>query len=152
MNLSLGASYGSAFDDDLAQAVENASKVGVLTHATNSANTVMLLCADQIGMNAKDFFTPIHLTAIASDFYYGGAGDMLSGITISPLGEQYLGVFASSNTTTSTLATNVNDRLQVLNFGALTNNTETGLLLLFRKGATLGNEAGLYGAAYLPWE
>ena len=61
-------------------------------HTTNSANTVMLLCADQIGMNAKNFFAPIHLTAIASDFYYGGNGDTLTGITISPLGEQYLGL------------------------------------------------------------
>ncbi|MFN8490741.1 MAG: S8 family serine peptidase [Caldilineaceae bacterium] len=112
-------------------------------HATNSANTVMLLCAEQIGMTTKDFFTPMRIVAIANDFYYGGDGDILSGITISPLGEQYFGLFANSNATTSTLASHGNDQLRLLNFGSLTNNTETGLLLLFRNGATLGNEAGI---------
>lgn len=111
-------------------------------HATNSANTVMLLCAEQIGLSAQDFFTPIHLIATASDFFYGGDSDTLNGITISPLGEQYLALFASDGNTSTTVATHTNDRARVLDFGRLTNNTETGLLLLFRNGAGLGREAG----------
>lgn len=124
-------------------ATNEASAAFFTDHATNSANTVMLLCANQIGMTAKDFFTPLRMVAIANDFYYGGDGDILSGITLTPLGEQYLGLFASSHTTAATLATHVNDQLHILNFGPLTNNTETGLLLLFRNGAALGNEAGV---------
>lgn len=124
-------------------ATNEASAAFFTDHATNSADPVMLLCANQIGMTAKDFFTPLRMVAIANDFYYGGDGDILSGITLTPLGEQYLGLFASSHTTAATLATHVNDQLHILNFGPLTNDSETGLLLLFRNGAALGNEAGV---------
>ncbi|CAN5389106.1 S8 family serine peptidase [soil metagenome] len=112
-------------------------------HETNSANTVMLICADQIGMNATDFFHPINLKAVASDFYFGGDGDTLTGITISPLGEQYVGLFASDANTSATLMENGRDSLHVVDYGAFTNNTETGLLLLFRKGALSDAEAGI---------
>ncbi len=111
-------------------------------HDINSANTVMLLCADQIGMNAGNFFHPINLKAVASDFYFGGAGDTLTGMTIAPLGEQYIGLFASDANTATTLIEDGRDALHVADYGAFTNNTETGLLLLFRNGALLDAEAG----------
>ncbi|MCX6044432.1 MAG: S8 family serine peptidase [Chloroflexi bacterium] len=111
-------------------------------HDINSANTVMLLCADQIGMNATDFFHPINVKAVARDFYFGGNGDTLTGMTISPLGEQYVGLFASDANTAATLLEDSNDSLHVADYGAFTNSTETGLLLLFRNGALLDAEAG----------
>lgn len=109
-------------------------------HDTNSANTVMYICGDQIGMDASNYFQPIDVTAQATDFYYGGPGDEIGGITISPLGEQYLGVFDSSGSTTATIAPNGNDAMTIQDYGFITNNTETGLLLLYRGGAA-GSEA-----------
>lgn len=104
-------------------------------HDTNSSNTAMFICGDQIGMDASNFFDPMDITAQATDFYYGGNGDQLDGITISPLGEQYLGIFDSSGSTNATIPFAGHDTLDVLDFGFITNNTETGLLLLYRQGA-----------------
>jgi hypothetical protein len=111
-------------------------------HETNSANTVMLICAEQIGMTLEDALQPINVTAIVDDFYYGGMGDVIPGITISPFGEQYLGSFENGGIGLTTLGAGERDRLHVLDFGPLTNNTETGLLLLFRGGAQVNREAG----------
>ncbi len=63
-------------------------------------------------------------------------------MTISPLGEQYLGVFYSNGSTSATIAGNKSDRLELLDFGFITNDTEQGLLLLYRNGIP-GNEAGI---------
>lgn len=103
-------------------------------HDTNSGNHVMTICGEQIGMNADNFFQPFDVTAQATDFYYGGPGDLIDGITISPLGEQYLADFENGGINSTTIPPNSSDKLTVLDFGPLTNNTETGLLLLFREG------------------
>ncbi|MCP5095269.1 MAG: S8 family serine peptidase [Chloroflexi bacterium] len=104
-------------------------------HDTNSGNTVMTICGEQIGMNATNFFQPIDVTAQATDFYYGGPGDALGGITISPLGEQYLADFDNGGIGFTTIPSLGSDKMSVLDFGFITNNTETGLLLLYRDGA-----------------
>ncbi len=111
-------------------------------HDTHSANTVMLLCAEQIGMTLANAFTPINVTAYVDDFYFGGMGDVIPDITISPFGEQYVGEFEKGGTGLTTLSADAKDKLRVLNFGPLTNNTETGLLLLFRGGSQINREAG----------
>lgn len=113
----------------------NAGAFFFTDHDTNSGNTVMLICGEQIGMNADNFFQPMDVNAQATDFYYGGPGDALSGITISPLGEQYLGVFANGGVGFTELAHLERDTLQIYDFGFLTNNTETGLLMMYRDGA-----------------
>ena len=104
-------------------------------HDTSSGNTVMLICGDQIGMDATNFFQPFDVTAQATDFFFGGDGDMLSGITISALGEQYLGVFDNGGVGFTEIPPQGTDRLEILDFGFITNNTETGLLLMYRQGA-----------------
>ena len=71
----------------------------------------------------------------------GGDGDLLTGITISPLGEQYLGVFEEGGVGSTVVEPRTSETLHVLDFGESTNNTESGLLLLFRKGAPEDNEA-----------
>jgi hypothetical protein len=111
-------------------------------HETNSANTVMLLCAEQIGMTLADQLKPINVTAYLDDFYFGGRGDVISGITISPFGEQYLAQFEKGGIGGTTLARDKKDKMWILDFGPATNNTESGLLLLFRGGAQLNREAG----------
>ena len=110
-------------------------------HETNSGNTVLTICGEQIGMNATNFFDPIDVTAQTTDFLFGGPGDTISGMTISPLGEQYLGAFENGAVGFTDIPAHGIDRLHVLDFGPLTNNTETGLLLLFRGGAPVDNEA-----------
>ncbi len=112
-------------------------------HDTNSGNTVLTICGEQIGMNAANFFDPMDVTAQTTDFLFGGAGDILSGITISPLGEQYLGVFESGGIGFTEIPSHGLDRLHVLDFGPSTNNTETGLLLLYRDGTPAHNEANI---------
>jgi len=111
-------------------------------HATNSANTVMMVCAEQIGLTLADRFKPINLTAVANDSYYEGAGDTIPTLTVAPFGEQYLGIFQQKTQTATTLFEHTNDTLQVLDFGPLYNNSEQGVLLFFSNGAPVGYEAG----------
>jgi len=110
-------------------------------HDTNSGNTVLTICGEQIGMNATNFLDPMDVTAQTTDFIFGGSGDVISGITISPLGEQYLGTFENGGIGVTEIPVRSIDRLHVLDFGPSTNNTETGLLLLYRDGAPANNEA-----------
>ena len=49
------------------------------------------MCAEQIGFSRADFGRPVDITVNAVDFYYGGPGDVIDGITVAPLGEQYFG-------------------------------------------------------------
>lgn len=111
-------------------------------HETNSANTVMLLCAEQIGMTRADQLKPIDVTAFIDDFYYGGLGDVINGITISPFGEQYVAEFEKGGVGATLLGPDQKDKMRILDFGRTTNNTESGLLLLFRGGAESNREAG----------
>ena len=111
-------------------------------HETNSANTVMLLCAEQIGMTLADQLKPINVTASIDDFYYGGQGDVIRGITLAPFGEQYVAQFEQGGIGLTTVGPDTKDKLHILDFGPLTNTTESGLLLLFRGSAELNREVG----------
>jgi hypothetical protein len=104
-------------------------------HDTNSGNTVMNICGDQIGMDASNFFQPFDVTVQTTDFYFGGDGDVLGGMTISALGEQYLADFDDGGIGGTTIPALGSDKMSVLDFGFITNNTETGLLLMYRQGA-----------------
>jgi hypothetical protein len=45
-------------------------------HATNTGNTVMLICGEQIGLTGTDMLaTNVDMDVVAQDFYYGGPGD-----------------------------------------------------------------------------
>lgn len=112
-------------------------------HETNSGNTVLLLCGEQIGLNASNFLDPMNIAVVAFDaFYQGLATDRLDGITIAPAGEQYVGVFDAGGVGSTALGPNQKDKLRILDQGQLTNNTESGLLFLFRGGAAINREAG----------
>jgi hypothetical protein len=56
-------------------------------HATNTANTVLYVCAEQIGSVPP--LQKIDVTVEALDVYFGGPGDAVSGITFAPFGECY---------------------------------------------------------------
>lgn len=105
-------------------------------HDTNSGNTVLLICGEQIGMDAGNWFDPMDIEALVFDWYYSGnLTDVLTGITISPLGEQYLAVFDDGGVGGTTIPSLGSDKMQILDFGFITNNTETGILLMYRQGA-----------------
>jgi minor extracellular serine protease Vpr len=113
-------------------------------HQIQSGNTVMFICGEQIGMNAANFFDPMNITALAVDNYFTGmVTDAIDGITISPLGERYLALFEQGGIGTTFLAPKQGDRLRFVDYGATTNNTESGLMLLYRDGAQPGVEVGV---------
>ncbi len=59
-------------------------------HATNTTNTVVTVCAEQIGMTAADLGTrSVTLSFGASDFYFGGPGDAIPAVTFTLGAERY---------------------------------------------------------------
>lgn len=60
-------------------------------HSTNTANTVLRVCAEQLGMSIADveLATNVDITVRTQDFYYGGPGDAVSNLTITPYGERF---------------------------------------------------------------
>jgi len=69
--------------------------------------------------------------------------DAIEGITISPLGEQFLALFEQGGIGATFLAPKQGDRLRFFDYGVTTNNTESGLMLLYRDGAQPGVEVGV---------
>jgi minor extracellular serine protease Vpr len=120
-------------------------------HSTNTGNTVLLICGEQIGMNADNLLdTRVNMDVIAQDFYYGGPSDFVGGLTVTPLGERFFGV-------ANDVPGNSYDPagLAVYDFGAFPGNSpELGLLLITngdrgagsRGGATQESEAILFNA------
>ncbi|MDH3499591.1 MAG: S8 family serine peptidase [Acidimicrobiia bacterium] len=117
-------------------ATGSASVFFLTRHNTNSANTVLTLCGEQIGMNASNFFDPITADVLALDNYFQGVvTDFISDIQFSPLGERYQAVVDD-------IAPGATGRVRVTDFGrAGTNPSETGLLL-FMTGEQDGRISG----------
>ena len=85
---------------------------------------------------AWGFFDPMDVAAYIADVFFQGAyTDAIEDITISPLGERYLGVFANGGVGATTLPAGSSDELRVLDYGQTTNTTEMGVMLLYRDGA-----------------
>lgn len=120
-------------------------------HATNTGNTVLTICGEQIGMNAANLLaTNVDMDVYADDFYFGGPGDAVEGLTVTPLGERFYGVPNDVPGNTSDPA-----GLTVSDYGLFPGNTpELGLLLFTngdrgpgnRGGATQDSEALLFTA------
>ena len=118
-------------------------------HSTNTGNTVLLACGEQLGLSSADILaTNVDMNVFAQDFYYGGPGDLIEGLTVTPLGEQYFG-------SPSDVPANTNDPsgLAIFDFGPFPGNTqEEGALLITngdrgagaRGGATEATEALIF--------
>ena len=108
-------------------------------HSTNTGNTVLLVCAEQIGLTAADMLaTNVNMRVETLDWYNGGPGDMVDGLTVTPLGEQYFGL-------PTDVAGKTNDpaALEVYNFGLFPGNTpELGLMLVTNGDRGAGNHGG----------
>jgi subtilisin family serine protease len=130
-------------------ATGSASAFFFAEHATNTGNTVLLICGEQIGLTGTDMLsTNVDAFVVAQDFYYGGGDDLVDGLTITPLGERYFGI--PSDIPASGVGTTT-----VVDFGAFPGNTdELGLMLITngdrgtgaRGGATQATEALLLEA------
>jgi hypothetical protein len=108
-------------------------------HATNTGNTVLTICGEQIGMNAANLLsTQVNMDVIAQDFSYGGPGDIVEGLTVTPLGERFFGVLNDVPGNTSDPA-----GLEVYDFGSFPGNSdELGLLLFTNGDRGAGNRGG----------
>lgn len=118
-------------------------------HSTNTGNTVLNICAEQVGLTGADMLaTNVDIAVEAFDWYNGGPGDFIDGLTVTPLGEQHFGL-------PSDVPGNTYDpgALEVYDFGLFPGNTpELGLMLVTngdrgsgnRGGATQGTEALLF--------
>lgn len=116
-------------------------------HSTNTGNTVLYICGEQVGLTGADMLsTNVDATVVTQDFYFGGPGDTVGGLTITPLGEQYFGI-------TSDIPGKSDGTLTVIDFGAFPGNSpELGLMLITngdrgsgaRGGAVQGTEVMLF--------
>jgi hypothetical protein len=108
-------------------------------HSTNTGNTVLLICGEQIGMNAANLgVTGVDMDVIAQDFYFGGPGDFVEGLTVTPLGERFYGEPADVAGKSSNPA-----GLSVYDFGAFPGNSpELGLMLITNGDRGAGNRGG----------
>jgi hypothetical protein len=127
----------------------NASAFFFAEHSMNTGNTVLIICGEQVGLTGTDLLTTnVDASVVAQDFYYGGPGDLVDGLTITPLGEQYVG-FPTDIPGLSA------DSMTVVDFGPFPGNSaELGVMLLTngdrgagnRGGATQDTEAKLFKA------
>lgn len=118
-------------------------------HSTNTGNTVLLVCAEQIGLTGADLLaTNVDMDVITQDFYFGGPGDEVLDLTVTPLGERFYGVPTDVPGNTYDA-----DGLLVYDFGLFPGNTpELGVMLVTngdrgagaRGGATQDSEALLF--------
>jgi len=120
-------------------ATGSASAFFFAEHSTNTGNTVLYICGEQIGMNAANLLvTKVDMAVVAQDFYYGGPGSRIEGITVTPLGERFYGV-------PSDVAGNSYDPtgLAVYDFPASPGNSpEQGLMLITNGDRGSGNRGG----------
>ncbi|HEX4885773.1 MAG TPA: hypothetical protein VFX05_16635, partial [Casimicrobiaceae bacterium] len=132
-------------------ATGSASAFFYAEHSTNTGNTVLLICGEQIGLNATALLArQVGMAVEAQDFYFGGPGDLIEGLVVTPLGERFYGEPNDVPGKTNDAAA-----LKVYDYGAFPGNTpELGLLLITngdrgagrRGGATKATESLLFTA------
>lgn len=107
-------------------------------HATNTANTVLTICAEQVGLGYADLLaTQVDVDVQAQDFYYGGPGDLVEGLTVTPYGERFVG-------TVDDIPPGGRGELEVEDYGLFPGNTPEHGILLYTNG---DRGAGARGAA-----
>jgi minor extracellular serine protease Vpr len=112
-------------------------------HATNAATTVLLACAEQIGMTIDDAFSPINGDLLAVDIYFtGNVTDVVEGLEFAPFGERYLAV-VGGDVVVGVIPSGATEDLEVIDVGSAgTNPSETGVLLLYNANQFGGPYSG----------
>ncbi|MDP2623229.1 MAG: S8 family serine peptidase [Actinomycetota bacterium] len=116
-------------------------------HSTNTGNTVLYICGEQVGLTGTDMLsTNVDIEVVAQDFYFGGPGDSVGGLTVTPLGEGFFGI-------PTDIPGKSAGTLTVIDFGPVPGNTpELGVMLVtngdrgsgLRGGAVQGTEVMLF--------
>jgi hypothetical protein len=108
-------------------------------HSMNTGNTVLYICGEQVGLTGTDMLTTnVDMEVYTDDWYNGGPGDSVTGLTVTPLGEQYFGV-------ANDLPGNTYDPngLSVFDFGPFPGNSpELGVMLLTNGDRGTGASGG----------
>lgn len=106
-------------------------------HATNTGNTALYICAEQIGMGWDDLLaTNVDMAVYTQDFYFGGDGDLVEGLTVTPYGERFYGIPEDISGKSEGLLT-------VYDFGPWSGNTpELGLMMFTNGDRGAGNRGG----------
>lgn len=113
-------------------------------HRTNSANTVLSICGEQIGMNASNAGTAIGVRAVAVDNYFTGlATDTIADMVIAPLAEKIIGEFKGGGNFSS-IPYKKKTTMKVLHTDSSVQSSENGVLLLYNYGPS-GKEAAVIG-------
>lgn len=106
----------------------NASAFFFAEHATNTNNTALIICAEQIGMSAADLgVTTVNASVFAQDFYFGGPGDLITGLAITPGAERY-------SVVVDDIAPFSNGTMDIVDNGAFPGDTDQPGVLLFTNG------------------
>ena len=95
-------------------------------HPTNSSTTVLNACLEQFGLTsaAVDSRQLVNISVFADDFYFGGPGDAIEGLTIVPFGERYFAAPAADLPGGST------GNVSVFDFGQIPGTTpELGVMI-----------------------
>jgi hypothetical protein len=131
------------------RAAGTASAFFFAEHSMNTGNTVLYICGEQVGLTGTDMLaTNVDMDVYAQDWYYGGPGDWVTDLTVTPLGERYFGL-------PDDIAGKSEGAMTVYDFGPFPGNTpELGVMLLTngdrgtgsRGGATQDTEAILFTA------
>ncbi len=106
-------------------------------HATNTGNTALYICGEQVGLSGADLLaTNVDLDVVAEDFYFGGPGDLVEELTVTPLGERYYGLPEDISGKSEGLLT-------VYDFGLWSGNTpELGVMMFVNGDRGAGNRGG----------
>ena len=106
--------------------------------STVTGNTALLVCGEQVGLTGTDMLTTnVDASFVTQDFYFGGPGDMIDGLTITPLGERFVGL-------PSDIAGFGSATMDVVSFGQFPGNTPELGVMLFTNG---DRGAGAHGGA-----
>lgn len=135
-NMDLGTYQGAALDGRTVTVVYNlgtgsTSVFFYVSHITNSSNTVLMVCGEQIGMNAANFYQMVDMSVYAFDnYFYGTLTDAVEGMTVAPMGERFGGIIDGYGYGDLDAGISAKELL-VVDWGAAgTNPSEMGLLLI----------------------
>lgn len=133
-NLDLAAPTGDGRQATFAQKIGSptAEAFFFTEHATNTGNTVLLICGEQVGLTGTDMLsTSVKMRVDSIDYYFGGPGDAVEGLTVTPLGERYFAQVPD-------IEGLGRDNMSVIDFGPWPGNSDELGILLFTNGRNGG--------------
>jgi hypothetical protein len=106
-------------------------------HSMNTGNTVLYVCAEQLGLDETDLLsTNVGMKVYTQDIMYGGDGDEVEGLTVTPGGERYVA-------TTEDLGPGQAGIVTVSDVGAFAGNSdELGVMLMTNGDRGAGKRGG----------